>query len=97
MKVYCKRTVFKKNTNLYPVKGKNYGEDYVEWKKGSYYKFRLPEEHEKGGTTDMFPPIYYYIQTEREFIWSPIYEKEFKKNFLDSDEIRDEIINSIIS
>ncbi len=96
MKVYCKRTVFIKNNNYYPINGKSYGEEYVEWERGRFYKFRVPDEHERGGKTKIFPGIYYYIETERKDIWSPIKEKEFRKHFMDIDELRNEKINEIL-
>ncbi len=96
MKVYCKRTVFKKNNNTYPINGKEYGEDYVEWQKGKFYNFRVPKEYERGGKTQMFPGIYYYIESERESFWSPISEKEFRKHFIDVDELRENKITEIL-
>lgn len=101
MKVYCKRTLFKKNNNFYPINGKSYGEDYVEWKRGKFYNFRIPEDYERGFhlvdfRTEMFPGIYYYIETEREGVSSPIKEKEFRKHFMDVDELRNEKIEKIL-
>ena len=96
MKVYCKRTLFKKNNNFYPVNGKSYGEDYVEWERGKYYNFRIPEDYERGGWTEMFPGIYYYIETEVEGASSPIKEKEFRKHFMDVDELRNDKIEKIL-
>lgn len=95
MKVYCKRTLFRRNNNFHPINGKEYGEHYVEWEKGKFYNFREPKEYEKGGNT-IFSGIYYYIECEREFIFSPINEKEFRKHFLDIDEIRASKIEKIL-
>ncbi len=96
MKVYCKRTLFKKNNNFYPVNGKEYGDDYVEWERGKFYNFRIPEDYERVGHTEMFPGIYYYIETEIEGVSSPIKEKEFRKHFTDVDELRNEKIENIL-
>jgi hypothetical protein len=100
-KVYCKRTYFEKNTNAFPVNGKKYGEDYVKWAWGKEYKFREPDDYERGGHTEMFPGIYYYIETEVNSgnghkIWSPIKEKEFRRHFMDVDELRNEKIEQIL-
>lgn len=97
MKVYCKRTLFKKNNNFYPVNGKDYGEDYVEWERGKFYNFRIPEDYERGGRTKMFPGIYYYIETEIQGVYSPIKEKEFRKHFIDVDELREDKIDKILN
>jgi len=96
VKVYCKRTLFKKNNNFYPINGKEYGDDYVEWERGKFYNFRIPEDYERGGHTEMFPGIYYYIETEIEGVSSPIKEKEFRKHFMDVDELRNEKIENIL-
>jgi hypothetical protein len=96
VKVYCKRTLFKKNNNFYPVNGKEYGDDYVEWERGKFYNFRISEDYERGGHTEMFPGIYYYIETEIEGVSSPIKEKEFRKHFMDVDELRNEKIENIL-
>jgi hypothetical protein len=44
----------------------------------------------------MFPGIYYYIETEVEGVSSPIKEKEFRKYFIDVDELRNDKINEIL-
>jgi len=96
VKVYCKRTKFTKNVNFYPINGKNWGEDYIEWKRGKYYKFRVPHDYEKGGHTEMFPGIYLYIESERESFWVPIKETDFRKHFKDVDELRNEKIEKLL-
>lgn len=90
MKVLCRRTYFEKNTNAYPINGKNYGEQWVKWKKGKYYSVRLPQDYEKA------IGVYYRIESERESFWSPIKEKEFHKHFIDIDELRNEKIEQIL-
>lgn len=97
-KVYCKRTYFEKNTNAFPIFGKKYGEDYVKWCWGKTYKCRKPDDFERGDQTEMFPGIYYYIETEimGGNIWTPIKEKEFRKHFMDVDELRNEKIEQIL-
>ena len=95
MKVYCKRTLFKKNNNFYPVNGKEYGDDYVEWERGKFYNFRIPEDYERASFPGS-PGIYYYIETEVEGVSSPIKEKEFRKHFMDVDELRNEKIENIL-
>ena len=47
MKVYCKRTYFEKNTNAFPVNGKEYGQDYVKWAWGKIYESQKPKDYEK--------------------------------------------------
>jgi hypothetical protein len=96
LKVYCKRTVFRKNNNAYPINGKDYGENYVEWERGKFYNFRIPDDYERGGNSEMFSGIYYYIETEVEGVSSPIKEKEFRKYFMDVDELRNDKINEIL-
>lgn len=90
MKIYCKRTVFEKNTNTYPVNGKEYGESWVKWEKDKYYGFKIPEDIERS------MGIHYYIKTERESLWSPIKKKEFDKYFTDIDELRNNKIEQIL-
>lgn len=90
MRVFCKRTFFVKNVNYYPINGKNYGEDYAVWKKGKYYNVRMPKDYEKD------VGVYYNIESERESFWNPIKEKEFKKHFIDVDELRNDIIEKIL-
>lgn len=89
-KVLCKRTYFEKNSNLYPINGKEYGENWVKWKKGKHYNFRIPKEHEKK------VGVYLKIECERESFWSPIKEKEFHKHFIDLIELRNNKINEIL-
>ncbi len=60
MKVYCKRTLFIKNVNFFPVNGKNYGEDFPLWEKGKYYEVRIPEDYERE------VGVYYNIESEKE-------------------------------
>lgn len=90
MKVYCKRTYLIQNNNSYPVNGKKYGEYYAVWKKGEYYKVRIPADYEKS------VGVYYKIESERESFWTPVKEKEFKKHFVDVDELRQYKINKIL-
>ena len=79
-----------KNTNYYPINGKSYGESYVVWEKGKFYKFRYPQDYEKS------VGVYYLIESERESFWNPINKKEFKKHFTDVDELRQEKIIEIL-
>jgi hypothetical protein len=88
--VYCKRTVFEKNLNTYPINGKSFGEEWVKWANGKYYKFRIPEIHERQ------VGVYYIIESERESFWSPIKEKEFHKHFIDIDQLREEKIDKLL-
>lgn len=90
MRVFCKRTFLIQNTNTYPINGKQYGEHYAVWKKGKYYKARIPKDYEKA------VGVYYNIESERESFWNPIKEKEFRKHFIDVDELRQEKINKIL-
>lgn len=91
MKVYCKRTYFEKNNNSYPINGKSYGEMWTKWIKGKFYKFRLPKDYEKT------VGVYCILENERESFWTPIKEKEFKKHFIDVDDLRQEKINRILN
>lgn len=90
MRVYCKRNYFEKNLNTYQINGKSYGEDWIKWCKGKYYKVRIPTSHEK------LVGIYYIIESEKESFWSPIKEKDFHKYFIDSCQLRDEKIKKIL-
>jgi hypothetical protein len=90
VKVFCKRTYFEKNSNFYPINGKNYGENWVKWQKGKYYKVRIPEDYEKS------VGVFYKIESERESFWLPIKEKEFNKYFIDIDELRNNKIDKIL-
>lgn len=90
MKVYCKRTFLIQNTNSYAINGKEYGEYYAVWKKGKYYKVRTPKDYEKT------VGVYYNIESERESFWNPIKEKEFRKYFIDVDELRNNIIKQLL-
>ena len=90
MKVFCKRTFFQKNTNSFPISGKNYGETYVLWKKGKFYNIRLPQEYEKA------VGIYYIVESEDVTIYTPVKKKEFEKYFTDIDQLREEKINIIL-
>ena len=91
MEVYCKRTVFEKNTNSYPINGKEYGESWVIWQKDKYYRFNIPEDIERS------MGIHYYIKSERESLWYPIKKKEFDKYFTDIDELRNNKIEQILN
>ena len=91
MEVYCKRTVFEKNTNSYPINGKEYGESWVKWQKDKYYRFNIPEDIERS------MGILYYIKSERESLWYPIKKKEFDKYFTDIDELRNNKIEQILN
>ena len=97
MKVYCKRTYFEKNTNAFPVNGKEYGQDYVKWAWGKIYECREPEGYERGGHTDMFPGIYLYIESEIKDTACPIKEKEFKRHFETLEENRDRKLEQILN
>lgn len=101
MKVFCKRTYFETNHNFFKINGKGYGESWIKWEKGKYYDVTTPNELEsKFG-------IVYYIESEREYTennslkksysWSPIKKSEFKKYFIDVDEIRQEKINTLLN
>lgn len=90
MKVYCKRTYFTKNLNIYPINGKNYGDYYAVWSKGDYYKARIPRSHEKE------VGVHLLIESNRESFWTAIKEKEFKKHFIDVNELRDYKIDKIL-
>ncbi len=91
MQVYCKRTYFEKNLNTYPINGKDFGQEWVKWSKGKYYKIRIPEDYERN------VGVYYIIESERESFWSPIKEKEFHKHFIDIDQLREEKIQRILT
>jgi hypothetical protein len=90
VKVYCKRTYLTQNTNTYQILGKSYGESYAVWEKGKFYQFRQPQDYEKE------VGVYYLIESERKSFWNPIKEKEFKKHFIDVDELRQNKINEIL-
>jgi hypothetical protein len=90
MKVYCKRTYLSQNNNYYPINGKRHGEYWVVWKRGNYYNIKHPLEHEKE------VGIHYIVESERESFWTPIKEKEFRKYFIDIDELRNKKINKIL-
>jgi len=97
MKVYCKRTYFEKNTNAFPVNGKEYGQDYVKWAWGKTYNCREPEDYERGGHTEMFPGIYLYIESEIKNTACPIKEKDFHKHFETLEENRDRKLEQILN
>ena len=78
------------NTNTYQILGKSYGESYAVWMKGKFYNFRYPQDYERE------VGVYYLIESERESFWNPIKEKEFRKHFLDVDELRLNKINEIL-
>ncbi len=88
-KVYCKRTYFEKNTNAYPVNGKEYGQDYVKWAWGKIYQCREPKDYEKFST-------YLIIESEVENSWWPISEQNFKIYFTTLDEYRNTKIEKIL-
>lgn len=90
MKVYCKRTYLMQNTNLYSINGKNYGEYFALWEKGKLYKAKAPVDYEQE------VGIYYILESERESIYTPIKEREFRKHFVDVDELREHKINKIL-
>lgn len=90
MRVYCKRNYFEKNLNTYQINGKSYGEDWIKWTKGKYYKVRIPTSHER------LVGIYFIVESERESFWSPIKEKDFHKYFIDPCQLRDEKIDQIL-
>ena len=95
MKVYCKRTLFIKNTNAFTVKGVSYGEEFAIWEKGKYYDARIPEDYEKE------VGVYYNIKSEKGLvngysIWDPITEKNFRKHFIDVDELREYKLEKIL-
>ncbi len=89
LKVYCKRTYFEKNTNAFPVNGKEYGKDYVKWAWGKLYECREPKDYEK-------PATYLIIQSEVENMWSPISEKNFNKHFTTLEDYRHRKITEIL-
>lgn len=89
MKVYCKRTFFEKNTNFFPVNGKEYGQDYAKWACGKIYQCREPKDYEKFST-------YLIIESEIENTWCPISEQNFKIYFTTLDELRNEKIDQIL-
>lgn len=89
MKVYCKRTLFEKNTNAFPVNGKEYGQDYAKWAWGKIYDCREPNDYEK-------PTTYLIIETEVNKVWSPISENNFKKHFETLDDHRNKKIEQIL-
>lgn len=89
MKVYCKRTFFEKNLNTYSINGKKFGEEWIKWSKGKYYKIRIPEDYERD------VGVQYYIESDRESYWAPIKEKDFNKHFIDISKLRDEKIDQI--
>lgn len=90
MIVFCKRTFFETNLNLFKIRDKGYVETYPRWEKGKFYSIRMPEsiEREMG--------IWYYIKTEVVDIWSPIKKSDFDKFFTDIDELRNNKIESIL-
>lgn len=95
MKVYCKRTFFRTNTNYFPVNGKEYGEDFVVWERGKWYDSKEPEDYEKK------IGVYRLIISEHHSIggfqlWDPINKKEFSKYFTDQPELRNEKIDQIL-
>ena len=98
MKVYCKRTYFETNSNFHKINGKGYGEKWVKWEKGKYYEARKPSKIER-----QFGIIYYistekcYDKTMKSYTWSPIKLSDFKKHFVDIDDLREEKINTILN
>lgn len=91
MKVFCKRTYFRTNSNYFPINGKSYGESYVLWKKGKYYKANLPMDYERE------VGIYYIVESEQETFYMPIKKNDFDKYFIDIEKLRDEKINLILN
>lgn len=91
MKIFCKRTYFEKNLNIYPINGKTYGEHWPKWIRGKYYKIRIPEDYERR------VGVYYYTEDERHLQWSPIKVSEFNKYFIDVDQLREEKIDQILT
>jgi len=89
LRVYCKRNYFEKNS--YQINGKSYGEYWIKWKKGEYYKIRMPQNHEKE------LGIYYIIECKRESFWLTIKEKEFHRYFTDIPELRNSKIEKILN
>lgn len=96
MKVYCKRTYFEKNTNFFPINGKEYGQDYAKWACGRIYECREPQDYERGGKTEMFAGIYLYIESEVKGTWHPITEKNFNKYFTTLEEHRHNKIEQLL-
>ena len=89
MKVYCKRTCFEKNTNVFPVNGKEYGQDYAKWAWGKIYECHEPKDYEK-------PATYLIIESEVKESWYPISEKNFNKHFETLEEHRNKKIEQIL-
>lgn len=89
MRVYCKRTYFEKNTNFFPINGKEYGQDYVKWALGKIYECHEPFDYEK-------PLTFLIISSEIENSAFPISEKNFHKHFIDIDELREEKLKTIL-
>ena len=89
MKVYCKRTYFEKNTNAFPVNGKQHGQDFVKWGWGKIYECHEPNDFEK-------PATYLIIESEVKKSWYPISEKNFHKYFETLEEYRNKKIEQIL-
>ena len=89
MNVYCKRTYFEKNTNVFPVNGKDYGQDYVKWSLGKIYECYEPKDYEK-------PATYLIIKSEVENTGYPVSEKNFNKHFETLEEYRNRKIEQIL-
>lgn len=95
MKVYCKRTFFRKNTNYFQVNGKEYGEEFVVWEKGKWYDSKLPEDYESN------VGVYRLINSDQRLVngyevYDPINKKEFNKYFIDQPELRNEKIDQVL-
>ena len=90
MKVYCKRTYFEKNTNAFPVNGKEYGQNYVKWACGKIYECHEPKDYEKTVT-------YLIIKSElEESFWYPVNKKSFNKHFETLEHYRNKNIEQIL-
>ena len=98
MKVYCKRTCFERNDNVFPINGKEYGQDFVKWGWGKIYECHEPKDYEKPATYLIIESevIFEEITSPNKKSWYPISEKNFHKYFETLDENRNKKIEQIL-
>jgi hypothetical protein len=90
LKILCKRTHFRVNTNFFKINGMNYGEKYVAFKKNKIYNYRKALKYEeKLG-------IVMYVESERENYWLPITSLVYQTYFIDIYKARDKKINEVL-
>jgi hypothetical protein len=91
VKLYCKRTFYKKNLNAYTINGKLYGEEYIAFMIGKIYSYVEPKQYEKGAG------VYMVVESERTDFWLPIKRLDYDRYFTEIEEHRNNKIDEILN